>query len=376
MLRKLAACRLCGAAVLAVPGDAPVPRPHLRAEPREAVAVRHRELLQVAELLRALLAVLDRDRLRLADPRLRPYLEPDLRRLAALHRPDRQPIGGKPGLGLAALEAQAGLERGQRPLVTQLVLRHRSDPAVLPGHPVRLVEPLRLVAERGAGEAVGRVGLHAVLGQVDRQPPAQPVLVRGAVDPERQARDRRERDVAPARPRARVLPRGTRVRVVGDAGHGQPLEALAAAHLRRLAGELAAVRVQAEQVAVEVHRRAGALEVAAARAPDRGRLAEQDLIAAVAGRGERTGGRADEAAVDLRGLAHPAVAALDVLRRQPAALVRLVVDRPAVDAGEMRAERPREGAELAGLGAADAALVRGALATRGPRRAGRGYREQ
>src|SRR3954453_17275570 len=319
--------------------------------------------------------VLDCDLLRRPEARSRPHLEPHPGRRAALDRPDRQPVCPQPGLRLAAQEAQTGLERAAAAVVAHLVLRDRADAGAAPRHEVRLVDPLGLVSERRAGEAIGRIRLHPELGAVDRQPAGDPMLPRGAIDPQRQPADLGQSDVAGTDAAREALARAARVRVVRDGVHVEPLEAGAATHARRRPAQLATPAVEAEEVAVEGDRRDRSRGVAAARAADPRRLANEDRVAGVAARAQRRGGRPHEVAVHPRRVRNVAAAYLAPLRREPAALVGLVPHRPAMHGRIAACERRHELLELRRLRLADASDRVRARASRRPGRAGSSRRE-
>ena len=142
------------------------------------------------------------------------------------------------------------------------------------------------------------------------------------------------------------------------------------------------VRRDTEQVTQEGHRcnRTGGRR-ACDPAEWRG-LAEQDVVRHMTGSAQSRDRRADEIAVDDRGLGdHPAADAL-VLRLQPAALVGLVPDRPLRDAGQKGAvlvligvlagiSRPEsldEALELRHVGATEPQRTDASMAVRSPRR--------
>ena len=254
---------------------------------------------------------------------------------AAPADPDRQPVGLVGGLGAAVEEAQAGLEARQRRLVDQLVLGHRAHAAVPVGHPVGLVDVAGLERHAHAEDAVGRVGLEAELGVEDRQAARDPRRARRLVEHAAQPRGRGDRDLAGGlgrlggRPRAAAL-----VRVVGEALDREALELAAAVRAALGAAQAPPARVEAEQLAQELDGRDRAPRERPARAADRGGLAQQHLVAAVAARPQPLDPRRRQRPVDdRRGRDEAALLAL-VLRRQPARLVGLVQHRPAAHARE------------------------------------------
>src|SRR5215210_4374755 len=122
--------------------------------------------------------------------------------------------------------------------------------------------------------------------------------------------------------------------MVGEALDREPLEAAAAVGPGVGAGQPAAARVQAEQLAQELQRRDRAARERAADPADRRGLTEQDLVGAVPAGAEGPDPGRGELPVDHRGGGHEPVALALVLRRQPARLVGLVADGPAADARE------------------------------------------
>ena len=177
----------------------------------------------------------------------------------------------------------------------------------------------------------------------------------------------------PLRPRR--LRAAARVGMVRVARHAQPARRRAAADRRRRP----LAPVEAQQRAQERPRGDRPRRERPRDPPDRPRLAEQQLVAAVPGRAQRRGPGQHHRAVPHGGeRVDPPVAARE-LRPQPRRLVGLVGERPALDprqhaaalvlvavgARVAPAQRPQEAAVLRRVGLADALV---ALAARGPRR--------
>src|SRR3954452_21371964 len=219
-------------------------------------------------------------------------------RLARVERPLERREHAR--LLLPVVEADARLEAVDLAgVVDQRVLRERSHAPVLVRDVLRARHEAGDLLDR-RGIAVRRVALEAELRDPDR--PRAPDLVLRAQLAQHVG------DAAEVADRRVVLVRrayaGTareRVRVVGEAGAGQGLEALAAASLRRLALERVVVRVDAGQLTQE-RERAELVAGVARRAREREQLAEQELVRAVTGSREATGRRVREAAVDARRL--------------------------------------------------------------------------
>ncbi len=100
---------------------------------------------------------------------------------------------------------------------------------------------------------------------------------------------------------------------------------------------------EAEQLAEELCGRHRPPRQSAPRTPDRGGLAEQDLVAAVAARPQRRDPRPGQPAVEARRDGSAAV----VLRRQPRGLVRLVEQRPPANPRQHAAVLVSVGARVA-----------------------------
>ena len=219
-------------------------------------------------------------------------------------------------------------------------------------------------------ERVGRLGLVAVLGEEDRHAARARLAVggEGAVEERLQPRRVGQRHEVGV---ARLQVRGERevVRVVGVAGHREQAgvrgREVGAVVLRRAADGIGGGALQRMQALVDavqgaqeherLHRRGGGLRVRALR---RG-LAGQDHVGLVAGGRKRGPGGVDERAVQARRGWLPVLP----LRRQPAALVGLVPERPIGHA------RQRPGGGLGGVGV-------GARMGAGRRGGGRRQRER
>ena len=247
---------------------------------------------------------------------------------AAPLQPDRDPVGGERRLRRAGREPQAALEAGPAAVVEQQVLRGAAHARRAGREPLELVDARGLGRERDAGDRVRRVRLEPALGEPDPEPARHDTTPAGAVDQRAQPSQPRRREL-PWRPTGAHGAGGRdRVRVQGKAGGGDaarqqpPREQLRGHHARA--------------------RRAAGLA-------DRRDLADQERVAAVAGGGERAGGRADERAVAARRGRH---AAGVELRRQPVGHVRLVPDRPQALRRIAPAELAHEPAERRGGGRA------------------------
>ena len=284
--------------------------------------------------------------------------------MAGVRNPDRKPIRGIRRLLLAAGVSQPTLERapvgatadgGARAgtIVHEQELSNALDPRVAVGEIVALVQPHRLLAQRGLHERVRRIALVAELRGVDGDAPAAmlPVGREGVIDGPLEPPEVGERDpVGVGHGHVRRLIE--RIRVIGQAGAPKQtrvagLEGRAAP--RRWAADLTCrppgERARTGIEAVELLHERDRIDVATRR-----QLADQDRVRSVAGDRERVVRRVDQMPVHRRGGVELAVTVDGgPLRVQPAGLVGLVPDPPKVDLRDRRCRIGR-GGEHAGHG--------------------------
>ena len=161
--------------------------------------------------------------------------------------------------------------------------------------------------------------------------------------------------------------------MVGDRGGVQAAGAAAALLARGPAAQAPSRGADAQEIAPELGRGHRPARQRAGGVSDRARLAQEDLVAAVARGRQSRDRRVGHPPIDRRRRRHHPPAAADELGRQPAPDVGLVPEAPAGDArlaGTRVAapQRLHEGAELGRIGAAGLPVGDRAAAARGPGR--------